>query len=73
MKDELHLRLAELSKTVHGKAAKFVEENLPQNELTATRLGRYRVEIKKIFTQRNERDRWVGEGIGGVKRFLIIS
>ena len=29
--------------------AKFIEENLPQNELTATRLGRYRVEIKKYL------------------------
>ena len=45
--DEIHIRLAELSKTAHEKAAKFIEENLPQNELTATRLGRYRVDIKK--------------------------
>ncbi|MBL1214687.1 MAG: N-6 DNA methylase [Ignavibacteriae bacterium] len=45
--DELHLRLALLSETAHKKAAEFIEVNPPQHELSATRLGRYRVEIKK--------------------------
>lgn len=45
--NEQHLKLAELSKTAHEKAEKYTLENPPQQELTATRLGRYRVEIKK--------------------------
>ncbi|MCB0747820.1 MAG: SAM-dependent DNA methyltransferase, partial [Ignavibacteriae bacterium] len=45
--NELHLTLAELSKTAHEKAEKYTIENSPQNELSATRLGRYRLEIKK--------------------------
>ncbi len=45
--DELHLSLAQLSETAHKKAAIFIEENPPQHELSATRLGRYRVDIKK--------------------------
>jgi len=58
--DEIHLSLAELSKTAHEKAAKFIEENLPQNELTATRLGRYRVDIKKhLHKEMKEIDRLV--------------
>jgi len=60
MKDELHLTLAELSKTAHKKAAKFIERNLPQHELTTTRLGRYRVDIKKyLHEEMNEIDRLV--------------
>ncbi len=45
--DETHLRLAELSKAAHAKAAKYLQENPPQNELSAIHLGRLRVEIKK--------------------------
>jgi type I restriction-modification system DNA methylase subunit len=45
--DEQHKRLAELSQTAHQKAAQYLKDNPPQEELTATRLGRLRVEIKK--------------------------
>jgi len=46
-KDEIHLRLAELSKTAHDKASQYLKDNTPQQELTATRLGKIRVDIKK--------------------------
>ena len=45
--DGIHLRLAELSKTAHEKAERYTLENPPEHELTAIRLGRYRLEIKK--------------------------
>jgi len=58
--DELHLSLARLSETAHKKAAEFIEVNPPQHELSATRLGRYRVDIKKhLHKEMKEIDRLV--------------
>ncbi len=45
--EETHIRLAELSKAAHKKAAQYIKDNPPQKELTAIHLGRLRVEIKK--------------------------
>ena len=63
--NKTHLSLAELSKKAHEKAAKFIEENPPQNELTATRLGRYRVDIKKhLHKEMKEIDKLVKKLVG---------
>ena len=48
LKNKLILEYFHKVKNANKEATKFIEENLPQNELTATRLGRYRVEIKGI-------------------------
>ncbi len=48
--NEIHLKLAELSKSAHRKAAKYLVDKPPQNELSATRLGRLRLDIKKHLT-----------------------
>ena len=40
-----------LSKTAHEKAAKYLKVNPPEKELTATRLGKLRVDIKKQLTE----------------------
>lgn len=45
--NEIHLQLSELSETAHKKAAKYLQDNPPQKELTATRLGKLRLDIKK--------------------------
>ncbi len=45
--NEVHLKLAELSETAHKKAAKYLEDNPPQKELSPTRLGKLRLDIKK--------------------------
>ena len=45
--DETHKRLADISKAAHQKGALYLATNPPKEELTATRLGRLRVEIKK--------------------------
>lgn len=50
-KDEQHLRLAGLSKTAHEKAAQYLKDNPPVKELTATRLGKLRVDIKKHLAE----------------------
>ena len=64
-KDETHLRLAELSKTAHGKASQYLKDNTPQQELTATRLGKIRVDIKKhLAAEMKEIDRLVKKVIG---------
>jgi len=41
------INFSEYELIAHTEAAKFIEESPPQHELTATRLGRYRVEIEK--------------------------
>ncbi len=46
--DKMHLELVELSKKAHEKSSQFVKDNTPQKELTATRLGKLRVDIKEI-------------------------
>ena len=59
-KDEAHLRLAELSKKAHEKAAQYLKDNIPQKELTATRLGKIRVDIKKhLVNEMTEIDKLV--------------
>ncbi len=63
--DEQHLQLAELSKQAHQKAKKYLEANPPKNSLTANRLGRLRVEIKKhLSKEMKEIDRIVKKLIG---------
>ena len=49
--NEMHLQLFELSETAHKKAAKYLEDNPPQKELTATRLGKLRLDIKKHLAE----------------------
>lgn len=63
--NEEHKALAELSKVCHAKAKKYIEENPPQQNLTANRLGRIRVEIKKHLSQEmKEIDKIVKKIIG---------
>lgn len=45
--NEAHKKLAELGEIAHQKAKEYLEKNPPQKELSATRLGRLRIEIKK--------------------------
>ena len=47
MKNKLILEYFNKIKNANKEAAKFINENSEQHELTATRLGCYRVEIKK--------------------------
>ncbi|MCK9426889.1 MAG: hypothetical protein M0Q21_12690 [Ignavibacteriaceae bacterium] len=64
-KDAIHLRLAELSKTAHNKASQYLKDNTPQQELTATRLGKIRVDIKKhLAAEMKEIDKLVKKVIG---------
>ncbi|GIV46139.1 MAG: hypothetical protein KatS3mg036_0957 [Ignavibacterium sp.] len=49
--NEAHRQLAELSKAAHQKAKEYLEKNPPQKELSATRLGRLRMEIKKHLSE----------------------
>jgi hypothetical protein len=51
VKDKKHLKLASLGETAHNKALIFIEENPPDNDLTAIRLGRYRLQIKKHLSE----------------------
>lgn len=63
--DEQHLQLAELSKQAHQKAKEYIEANPPKNSLTANRLGRIRVEIKKhLSKEMKEIDKIVKKLIG---------
>jgi SAM-dependent methyltransferase len=63
--EETHIRLAELSKTAHLKAAQYLKDNPPQKELTAMHLGRLRTEIKKHLTpEMKEIDKIVKKIIG---------
>jgi SAM-dependent methyltransferase len=63
--NEIHLQLAELSDTAHKKAAKYLQDNPPQKELTATRLGKLRLDIKKhLAAEMKEIDRLVKKVVG---------
>lgn len=63
--EETHIRLAELSKSAHKKAAQYIKDNPPQKELTAIHLGRMRVEIKKhLSTEMKEIDKIVKKLVG---------
>lgn len=63
--NEIHLQLAQLSETAHKKAAKYLEDNPPQKELTATRLGKLRLDIKKhLAVEMKEIDRLVKKVVG---------
>jgi len=64
-KDETHKRLVDISKAAHQKVALYLAANPPKEELTATRLGRLRVEIKKhLSTEMKEIDKMVKKLIG---------
>jgi type I restriction-modification system DNA methylase subunit len=43
----VHNQLTELSKAAHQKAAQYIKDNPPQQELSASHLGRLRTSIKK--------------------------
>ena len=63
--NEVHLKLAELSETAHKKAAKYLEENPPQKELTSIHLGRLRLAIKKHLSEEmKEIDKIVKKVVG---------
>ena len=63
--NETHIKLAELSETAHAKAKKYLEENPPQQELSAIHLGRLRVTIKKhLFAEMKEIDKLVKKVVG---------
>jgi len=49
--NKLHLQLSELGKLCAEKAKTFVENNHPQNNLSAHSLGKLRVEIKNHLSQ----------------------
>jgi len=49
--NKTHQQLAALSKVCHAKAAQYVEDNPPQQELSAMHLGRLRVAIKKYLVK----------------------
>ncbi|HXH19456.1 MAG TPA: N-6 DNA methylase [Chitinophagales bacterium] len=58
--NELHNRLAELGKAAHEKAAKFLKDHPPRQELTPLHLGRLRMAIKKHLSgEMKEMDRMV--------------
>ncbi len=64
-RNEIHLQLAQLSETAHKKAAKYLQNNPPQKELTATRLGKLRLDIKKYLSaEMKEIDRLVKKVVG---------
>jgi hypothetical protein len=63
--DEVHIKLAELSEQAHKKAAKYLENNQPQKELTANHLGRLRLNIKKhLGSEMKEIDKLVKKLVG---------
>ena len=63
--NEIHLKLAEYSKTAHEKAAQYLIDNPPKKELTATRLGKLRVDIKKhLHEEMKEIDKLVKKVVG---------
>ena len=58
--NEQHLRLSEWSKIAHEKTALYLKDNLPQSDLTALKLGRLRMDIKKhLETEMSEIDKIV--------------
>jgi type I restriction-modification system DNA methylase subunit len=52
--NKTHQQLATLSKACHAKAAQYVKDNTPQQELSAIHLGRIRVAIKKHLAKEME-------------------
>ena len=63
--NEVHLNLAELSEKAHKKAAKYLEDNPPQKELSPTRLGKLRLDIKKYLAEEmKEIDKLVKKVLG---------
>lgn len=63
--NETHIKLAELSEAAHAKAKKYLEENPPQQELSAIHLGRLRVAIKKHLSEEmKEIDKLVKKVVG---------
>jgi type I restriction-modification system DNA methylase subunit len=63
--NKTHQQLATLSKACHAKAAQYVKDNTPQQELSAIHLGRIRVAIKKhLATEMKEIDGLVKKVIG---------
>lgn len=63
--EALHRNLSEIGKICHEKAVLYVATHMPSGELTATRLGRFRVEIKKHLSRElKEIDRIVRKLIG---------
>ncbi|MFO7525959.1 MAG: hypothetical protein R6W68_10925 [Ignavibacteriaceae bacterium] len=53
------------NKTTHKKAAKYLEDKPPRKELTATRLGKLRLDIKKhLSAEMKEIDRLVKKVVG---------
>jgi hypothetical protein len=63
--DETHLHLSELGKAAHEKAAQYLKDNPPQNELSAIHLGRLRLDIKKhLSVEMKEIDKIVKKLIG---------
>jgi hypothetical protein len=64
-KNETHIKLAELSLLAHAKAKKYLEDNIPQQELSAIHLGRLRVAIKKHLSEEmKEIDKLVKKVVG---------
>jgi len=58
--NEHHLRLSEWSKTAHKKTALYLKNNPPPSDLTALKLGRLRMDIKKhLETEMSEIDKIV--------------
>ena len=49
--NETHQKLAVLSQAAHAKAAQYIKDNSPKQELTAMYLGRLRMAIKKHLTK----------------------
>jgi len=63
--NEIHIQLAELSKEAHKKAEKYLQDNPPQKELSATRLGKLRLDIKKhLAGEMKEIDKLVKKVVG---------
>lgn len=48
--NKIHQQLAALSKVCHSKAAQYIRDNPPPQELSAIHLGRIRVAVKKHLT-----------------------
>ncbi|HQJ45425.1 MAG TPA: hypothetical protein PK195_02200, partial [Ignavibacteriaceae bacterium] len=60
-----HIQLADLSKEANKKAEKYLLDNPPQKELTATRLGKLRLDIKKhLAAEMKEIDKLVKKVVG---------
>lgn len=60
--DETHSLLAYWSETADRRASEFMRANPPEHELAATRLGRFRAQIKKhVEAEMSEIDNLVGK------------